>query len=79
MMKQSHKRLIERRAKRDDVLEIARFIWRREGKQISEFVGNRDFWESFGCRDHVVVDMQNLIQDNNEVPGKSEIKHIHWA
>ena len=57
MMKQSHKRLIERRAKRDDVLEIARFIWRREGKIRSEFVGNRDFWESFGCRDHVVVDM----------------------
>ena len=40
MTKQSNKRLKERHAKRDDVLEMGGFIWRRDDKIRSESMKN---------------------------------------
>ena len=75
-MIQSNKRLRETRAKHDDVIDITRFTRKRDGKIRSEFMDNRGFRESFDYGDHVDVSLQNLIQDNNELLSKGEIKHI---
>ena len=48
MMKESNSILRERYTKSDDVLDITRFILRREGKIRLELTENQDFWELFG-------------------------------
>ena len=78
MMKEINSILRERRTKSDDVLEITRFILRREGKIRSELTENRDFWELLVLK-LFSIDLWNFIQDNDEVPGKGKIKHMLWA
>ena len=57
-------------------MKISRIVWRREGKIRSDCPENRDFRDSFGCGEHVHVNLWTLIQDNDEVLDRGEINHM---
>jgi len=63
----------------EDVLKLARVIWRRENKQSTELTEDRKFRDYFGCGAHVVLTLWSLLLTNDLIPMGGMIHHLLWT